>query len=477
MSQANPSAITKAAPARSRRRLVALLLLGWTVVAGLAVWYLMSQAASSGNSVFRVGPGETKSWTVSLHENIALARLNFPWALAWVVLTPYVLWIGVRFSFEGRRWQNRLFVLLATGIAFVWASQWLSKRIGAGEATIIMVKYTTDTSIESQHAPGVKLDESGTAGVTTNHLVTNRFTKIVLSGESLRATNHASWEMATSEILSGIPTNLPQLLAGGGGGFLPPAGSIGARRWSAALDWLAYVALIGLAHTGVFYRRYREREQQAVRLESKLNEARLRALKAQLQPHFLFNTLNGIATLLRRDPATAEEMLLSLSELLRISLSTSHRQEIPLREEMNFLGRYLAIQQMRFGDRLHVREEIDPAAMDCLVPALLLQPLVENAIRHGLEPSGQSGELLLTGSREGEWLELAVEDNGVGLRADNSGRAGVGLANVRERLAALHGEQHEFSISERPTGGVSVNIRLPAKTEVGVLLLPEEVTA
>jgi sensor histidine kinase YesM len=143
-----------------------------------------------------------------------------------------------------------------------------------------------------------------------------------------------------------------------------------------------------LAHAGVFYRRYREREQQASLLESRLNQAQLRALQAQLQPHFLFNTLNGIATLVRRDPATAEEMLLSLSELLRIALSSSHRQEIPLREELDFLDRYLAIQRMRFGDRLQVSEEIEASAMDCLVPALLLQPLVENAIRHGLEPSG-----------------------------------------------------------------------------------------
>src|SRR6185436_4469304 len=187
---------------------------------------------------------------------------------------------------------------------------------------------------------------------------------------------------------------------------LPPPRPFRSGRWSGAMDAFAYVALLGLAHTGVFYRRYREREQQASLLESRLNQAELRALQAQLQPHFLFNTLNGIATLVRRDAAKAEEMLLSLSDLLRISLSSSRQHEIPLREELDFLGRYLAIQRMRFGDRLRVTEEIEPSAMDCLVPALLLQPLVENAIRHGLEPSGKHGELRIAGARDGEWLRL-----------------------------------------------------------------------
>jgi sensor histidine kinase YesM len=137
---------------------------------------------------------------------------------------------------------------------------------------------------------------------------------------------------------------------------------------------------------------------------------------------------------------------------------------------MDFLGRYLAIQRMRFGDRLRVTEEIEPSAMDCLVPALLLQPLVENAIRHGLEPSGKPGELCITGARDGEWLRLTVEDDGVGLPPGDQNRAGVGLANVRERLAALYGGAHEFSIAERPGGGVIVNIKLPARTEDEVRL-------
>jgi len=298
----------------------------------------------------------------------------------------------------------------------------------------------------------------------TNRTATNRVSKVVLSGVAAHTTKAPTWEVATSEIFSSLPTNFPPMLAGHLADLprpMPPR----TARWSAALDGFAYIALIGLAHAGVFHRRYREREQQATLLTSRLNEARLHALQAQLQPHFLFNTLNGIATLLRRDPAKAEDMLLSLSDLLRIALSSSHRQEIPLREEMDFLGRYLAIQKMRFGDRIEVIEEIEPAAMDCLVPALLLQPLAENAIRHGLEPSGQPGQLRITGVRDGEWLRLTVEDNGVGLRSNGSNRTGVGLANARERLATLHDTAYEFELKERSQGGVAVNIRLPARTE------------
>ena len=172
-----------------------------------------------------------------------------------------------------------------------------------------------------------------------------------------------------------------------------------------------------------FYGRYRERERKALSLESSLSRARLSALQAQLQPHFLFNTLNAIATLLRRDPIAAEATLLALSDLLRLSLNQSETQEIPLREELRFLDRYLEIQHTRFGDRLRVEQEVDPAVLDCLVPTLILQPLVENAIRHGLEPSDAPGLIRIqaqaqksSGSQNGSspTLILTIEDNGVG---------------------------------------------------------------
>src|SRR5262245_53431815 len=139
---ATSSTASQSAPVSRRRGwLVVASLLGWTVLAGGAIGWLASDAANATDTVIRVGQDDVKSWTTRLHENVAVARLNFPWALAWLFLAPYVLWIGVRFSFEGSRWRSRLPVLLATGVAFVWCAQWLAKHVGSGEATIIMVKY------------------------------------------------------------------------------------------------------------------------------------------------------------------------------------------------------------------------------------------------------------------------------------------------------------------------------------------------
>lgn len=432
-------------------------------MAAVAVWWLTSDAAKTGDTVIRINPGEAKAWSVRLRETVALARLNFPWALAWIALAPYAVWVGARFHFESALWRTRLPVLLATGIGFIWASQWLAQRLSAGQTMLVVVNYRGDTTTKRIDPSGGEIEESlsqFSRAASTNRFLTNKITKVMVSGDALVRTN---WE--TTEILSALPTNLPPLFAGAGAGNFPPPDSLNRRQWSAPLDGFAYIALIGLAHAGVFQRRYRERERQTSLLESRLNQAQLRALQAQLQPHFLFNTLNGIATLVRRDPAAAHEMLLSLSELLRIALNSSHRQEIPLREELDFLDRYLAIQRMRFGDRMEVTQQIEPSAMTCLVPALLLQPLVENAIRHGLEPAGRPGKLRIAASRNGEWFQLTVEDNGVGLPPGGANGTGVGLANVRERLATLYGAAYEFNIAERAEGGVIVSIKLPARME------------
>jgi LytS/YehU family sensor histidine kinase len=259
------------------------------------------------------------------------------------------------------------------------------------------------------------------------------------------------------------------------------------------VDLLAYGAVTGLVHSVNFYRRLRERERRALLLESNLAHARLSTLKAQLQPHFLFNSLNAIAALLRRDPRLAETKLVALSELLRLALSQSERQEGALREELEVVQRYLEIQQTRFGDKLSVEQNIDPQALDCLVPTLVLQPLVENAIRHGIEPSEKAGVVRVSASREDGKLVLAVEDDGVGLASDSCGRedpagpgpslptparssalgldrrrtgTGIGLANLRERLQALYGAGQKLELTRRATGGVIVRVEIPWRSPV-----------
>jgi len=260
---------------------------------------------------------------------------------------------------------------------------------------------------------------------------------------------------------------------------------------STILDLLAYGALTGLVHSVNFYRRLRERERRALFLESNLANARLNTLKAQLQPHFLFNSLNAITALLRRDPRQAETTLVALSELLRLALSQSERQELALRDEWEFVQRYLEIQQTRFGDKLRIEQDIEPQALDCLVPTLVLQPLVENAIRHGIEPAEKAGVVRVSASHKDGKLVLAVEDDGVGLptgSADSGGpdnpaglypslsapapssttsvvlaRAGtgIGLANLRERLQALYGARQKLELTPRATGGVIVRVEIP----------------
>ena len=156
-------------------------------------------------------------------------------------------------------------------------------------------------------------------------------------------------------------------------------------------------------------------------------------------------------------------MLTSLSELLRLALNQSKRQQIPLREEMEFLDRYIEIQQMRFGERLRVEKHLDLGVLNCQVPALLLQPLVENAIRHGIEPSANAGWVCLRASRVGEQLALSIEDDGAGLPVPTESglKPGVGVSSVRERLETLYPGEHEFRLQPRPQGGVAVEIRIP----------------
>lgn len=230
------------------------------------------------------------------------------------------------------------------------------------------------------------------------------------------------------------------------------------------LDLLIYAATLGVSYAVSYYFRYREREFRATQLESQLAQAQLQTLKMQLQPHFLFNTLNGIAGLVRDSKnKAAVDMLAGLSDLLRYTLENAGKQEVPLKEELEFLELYLDIQQMRFSDRLKVEMEIKPEVLNALVPNLILQPLVENAIRHGVSRRAAAGIVGVSAQRDDGSLRIRIYDDGPGLKRDDGARTveGVGLSNTRSRLEQLYGDRQRFSLSEREGGGVEAMLIIP----------------
>ena len=224
-----------------------------------------------------------------------------------------------------------------------------------------------------------------------------------------------------------------------------------------------YWGVIGLQHAVDYYRQARARELRAARLEVRLIESQLQTLQHQLHPHFLFNTLHAISAMVHRDPDKADTMIERLSDLLRITLQKVGVQEVELAEELEYLRAYLDIEQVHFGPRLRVEYRIDVAALDVLVPTLILQPLVENAIRHGLEPQVRGGSLVVEAQADGDTMWLRIRDNGIGLAKSQPRRDGVGLANTRSRLDRLYGEQAALTIRENPGGGVLVDIYLPLR--------------
>lgn len=232
------------------------------------------------------------------------------------------------------------------------------------------------------------------------------------------------------------------------------------------IDMAYYWAVLAFGYGLELQQRYRSEELKSAQLEARLVETELKALREQLRPHFLFNTLNTIAVLVRENKNTeAVRLIAQLSTLLRLSLEQARVPEITVRQEVDFLERYLEIQQARFPDRLRVTMQIDEAALEARIPNLLLQPLVENAIVHGVAPQTKPGNVEITGRVEAGRLHLAVKDDGPGMAADGRRvKEGVGLANTRERLAKTYGSQGQFVLRSDPGRGVSVQISLPFRT-------------
>jgi len=229
-----------------------------------------------------------------------------------------------------------------------------------------------------------------------------------------------------------------------------------------------YAVIVCAWHAWDYYRKFREREAQAAQLAGRLAQAQLQALRMQLNPHFLFNTLNAVSSLMLKDVPAANKMISRLGELLRLTLENT-QQEVPLQQELDFLRRYLDIERIRFGDRLQLKMDIDPATLSAAVPNLILQPLVENAVHHAIEPLEAGGKIELRAIRDNGCLVLQVSDNGPGLRphaapedeAPMDTRERIGLKNTRERLRKLYGDSQRFDLVSNAMGGVTASLSIP----------------
>ncbi len=243
------------------------------------------------------------------------------------------------------------------------------------------------------------------------------------------------------------------------------------------IDLIFYTAVAAVLHAFDYRRRYQERELRAAQLEGQLAQAQVQALRMQLNPHFLFNTLHAISSLMDDDVRRSRRMLVDLSDLLRLSLDSVGQQEVPLEQELAFLDRYLQIERVRFGDRLTVVMDVDERALDAFVPNLILQPLVENALKHAVAPFAGPGTITIRAARDdappgagNDVLRIEVQDDGPGLALPEHGdgapaanvyRGGLGLRNTRERLERLYGASHRFDLQSRPGHGLTVCLQIP----------------
>lgn len=340
------------------------------------------------------------------------------WAL-WLLFLPAVAWLAFRFPIEQRRLVPNVCLHLLACLVIVGTN-----RVGFRAAARLFPPP------QHSETPGRRSDS------TTDKLAEGKQRLLVPSPPVRRSLD-----------LVGPPSSL--------GVFL------GLR---AALDVLVYWSLVGACQAIINFRKSEERARRAAELEARLTSAKLRALRMQINPHFLFNTLNSIAALIYVNPRAADEMLGDLSELLRRSLDSMEEQEIPLAQELEFIGSYLRIEQKRFGERLRLEQSVPDGLMKAQVPALILQPLVENAIRHGIEPRRGPGLISIEAKQEGKHLRLIVRDNGRGLPGadlDSSARRGIGLGNTQARLQGLYGQDQSFSVGRAEPQGCEVDIRLP----------------
>ncbi len=403
----------------------------------LGLWCLLV-LAFAGQLVFSAGIGWSQAMTLSLRD-------WYPWAL----LGPATAWLAARFPIERQCLAWSVPVHISACMLAVLMSEFLSRPAGLQPHPFPLdvqprfrdYRLPAESDPRLQRPPGRPLPE--------DRLFPEKSPPLFERGPIVNQPP--------------LDRNLP--LPPDRAPFLPPQPraeaflnrAVAHAKFNIPIYWI----IVSIVQAFSYHRRAQEREFRALALENRLAEARLEALRMQLHPHFLFNTLNAIATLVHKDPRAADDMITNLSELLRATLDTT-AQEIPLRQELAFLDRYLEIQQTRFGDRLKVEREIEAAALEVPVPTLILQPLVENAIRHGLEPQSGPGVLRISARIENDLLQLGIQDNGAGSKSSDAARPeGIGLANTRERLAQLYGTRAKMILTSGAEGGFSIRLELP----------------
>lgn len=342
-------------------------------------------------------------WTMSMPLEDALHMAGRDW-LPWAVLTPLIFRFVSRFPLEREHWKSGLGLQIACAVATLSLCTWWAERI-------VPHHPPADRRPDFEfHPPAPPPPDRS------------------FPGRSPHSGRHPPFDLFFSL------------------GFRLPI----------------YLAIASIAHALYFYRRAQERERRSLGLEAGLAKARLEALRMQLQPHFLFNSLNAIAELVHRDADTADAMLVALSDLLRLTLEASGEQELPLGRELEFVEHYLAIEKLRLGNRLQVEFQVPPETRNALVPVFLLQPLVENAIRHGLEKTAGAGMLKISVCCRNGLLELTIADNGKGLESALPVVEGIGLSNTRARLKELYGSTAALDLRYRE--GAIVEITLPFHT-------------
>jgi two-component sensor histidine kinase len=408
--------------------------------------------------------------------------LKISWTLAagsafrdwcpWILLSPLAVILAGQFRFGRDTWRRSLMIHTAACIVFTIAYQGLlmlpfseSYFLSTGDITLVsqvMPPGLPDVGGKAgiNSAPDAALHGSPKVTVVRNH-PGSPFPPLPPSAES---------DAGYVTRFEGASSFVPEPDAVVTGGFR----ALGSARTTRFLHMAVlrtqftvpiYLCIVCVCWVINHFQETSDRERRTLELETRLTQANLRALKMQLQPHFLFNTLNAISSMIHENPKAADDMVGSLSQFLRTTLDVSAKNEVPLRTELEFVDRYLEIQQTRFGERLRIQREMDSTVMDAMVPPLVLQPLVENAIRYGIESRESGGMVTIRAVREGDVLHLEVSDDGEGFSGGQmlGTGSGIGLSNTKARLEGLYGEKHQFKIIANHPTGACVKIEIPFK--------------